>query len=215
MALMAIGALGLGSVFGSYEVSVVAFTQAAGQSGASGLVLGLWALGSMAGGIAFGSRHWRVPLPRQVLVLTGLLTIVLIPAPFLASLPALAVGTVLGGVAIAPSLIAIFSLTERLVPPAQLTEGLSWTNSGLALGFAGGTALGGILIDGHGTSWGFALTIGSAAMAFVVAAAGQTVLTGAAAGRPQPDPAIAWVDDPLPGPRAGGVRDDPSSPGKS
>ena len=45
-------------------VSVVAFTQEAGVSGASGIILGLWAFASMLGGIVFGSRHWRLPLAR-------------------------------------------------------------------------------------------------------------------------------------------------------
>ena len=63
--------MGIGGVFGSYEVTVVAFTQEAGVSGASGVILGLWAFGSMLGGIVFGSRHWGLPLARQVMVLLG------------------------------------------------------------------------------------------------------------------------------------------------
>ena len=60
--LVVIGAMGIGGVFGSYEVSVVAFTQQAGASGASGVILGLWAFASMLGGIVFGSRQWGLPL---------------------------------------------------------------------------------------------------------------------------------------------------------
>jgi predicted MFS family arabinose efflux permease len=53
---------------------------------------------------------------------------------------------------VAPVLITTFALTERLVPAAQLTEGLSWTLSGLALGFALGSWLGGLTLDHAGTT---------------------------------------------------------------
>lgn len=208
-AFMAFAAIGIGGVFGSYEVTVVAFTQRAGVSGASGLVLGLWAFGSMLGGIYFGSRRWSTPLPRQVVVLAGILTVVLIPAAFAGSVPILSATTFFAGMAVAPVLIAVFSLTERLVPPAQLTEGLTWTTSGMSIGFAAGTSITGIVIDAFGTSWAFGIPVLSAGGACVVAIIGQRVITRAAAGRPQPLPSLAWVDEPMPGPRPGGIVDDP------
>ena len=209
MVYMAIAAMGIGGVFGSYEVTVVAFAEEAGQAGASGLVLGLWAIGSMLGGIYFGSRQWAVSLPRQVLLLTGVLSLVLIPAVFVRSVPILVVSTFFAGMAVAPALIAVFSLTERLVPPAQLTEGLTWATSGMSIGFSTGTSLAGIVIDAVGTSWAFVIPIASAAAACLVAAIGQPVLRRAAAGRAQPLPTVPWVDEPVPGPRPGGVVDDP------
>ena len=208
--LMAIAAMGVGGVFGSYEVTVVAFTESADRSGAAGVILGLWAIGSMLGGIYFGSRRWHVPLPRQVLMLTGLLAIVLTPAAFVGSVPILAVTTFFAGIAVSPALIAVFSLTERLVPARQLTEGLTWVTSGMSIGFSTGTAVAGIVIDAFGTSWAFAIPVASAALACIVAAIGQPVLRPAAAGRGQPLPTVPWVDDPMPGPRPGGFVDDPS-----
>ncbi len=213
MATMVVGALGVGGVFGTYEVSVVAFAEQAGRSEAAGLILGLWAVGSMLGGIYFGSRHWRLPLPRQVLLLTGLLTLILVPAPFVKSLPTLAVSTFVAGIAVAPALIAVFSLTERLVPPTLLTEGLTWTNSGLAVGFSAGAAVAGVVIDSHGTTWSFVLPCVCAATACVTAAIGQGALRRASEGRRQPLPVPTWNDDPVPGPGAGGIVDDPDASG--
>lgn len=207
--LVVVGAMGVGGVFGSYEVSVVAFTVDAGAAGASGIILGLWAFASMLGGIVFGSRHWQLPLARQVMVLSGALALVLVPAPFVGSVPLLGLTTLLAGAAVAPALIANFSLTERLVPGHLLTEGLTWTNSGLALGFSAGTTLGGIVIDAHGTAWAFVLPIVSAGIAFVVAAFGQRTLLRASVDRPQPAPVVTWNTDPLPGPGPGAIVDDP------
>jgi MFS family permease len=209
MAYMVLASVGVGGVFGAYELAVVAFTRNAGQAGASGLVLGLWAAGSALGGIAFGAQHWRRPLPQQVLILTGALTIVLLPAPFLPSVAVLSVATFVAGVTVAPALIAIFSLTERLVPPALLTEGLTWTNSGMAMGFSLGTSVSGWVIDSAGTSWAFALPVLSAGGAFATVAMGQRSLRDASADRVRPLPSAAWNDDPMPGPGPGGIVDDP------
>lgn len=213
MVFMTVAAVGVGGVFGSYEVTVVAFAENAGQSGASGLILGLWAVGSMLGGIYFGARGWRVALPRQVLLLTGLLALVLTPAAFVGSVPILAVSTFFAGMAVAPALIAVFSLTERLVPPSQLTEGLTWATSGMSIGFSTGTSIAGIVIDSFGTSWAFGIPVASAAGACLAAAIGQPVLRRAAAGRSLPLPTVPWVDEPIPGPRPGGILDDPSDSG--
>ena len=207
-ALVAIAALGIGSVFGSYEVSVVAFSQEQGSPGASGLILGVWAVGSMVGGLWFGSRSWRLSLGRQMLVLPAVVVIALIPPLFAPSLPVLAIVTAIGGASVAPTLIAAFSITERLVPSAQLTEGLTWTNSGLAVGFSAGTACGGILVDAFGTTAGFALALAGATFATAVGAVGQRAFSRHA--RPHEDAPLApaWNDDPLPGPHPGGVLDD-------
>jgi predicted MFS family arabinose efflux permease len=211
MGYMVIAAVGVGGVFGSYEVAVVAFTQRAGQAGASGLVLGLWAAGSAIGGILFGAQHWRRPLPQQLLILTAALTVVLVPPPFVGSVPVLAATTFVAGVAVAPALIAIFSLTERLVPPALLTEGLTWTNSGMAVGFSIGTSVGGVVIDSVGTTWAFVLPMLSAGSALATVAIGQRTLRAASTDRGQPPPVAAWNDDPLPGPGPGGIVDDPDT----
>lgn len=209
MPLVLVVALGIGGVFGSFEVSVVAFAEQRNAANVTGVLLGLYAFGSLVGGLVFGARHWSMPLARQLVVLTGLLALVLLPGPAVPSVPLLAVCTVVAGLAVAPALIATFSITERLVPAARLTEGLTWTNSGLALGFSVGTALGGVVIDAHGTMWSFCLPILSAGAAFAAAALGYSVLGRASAHPAAGAPAVAWVPDPLPGPEPGGIRDDP------
>jgi MFS family permease len=201
--LMVFAALGVGAVFGSYEVSVVAFARALDQSGSSGIILALFAAGSMVGGLWFGSRHWHIPLPQQLPILTGIFVLVLFPLPWLSTVPLLAGASIVAGLATAPVLIAIFSLTQHLVPPRQLTEGLTWANSGLALGFSIGAAVGGILIDQFGTRWSFTLTVGGAALATLIAFLGRTSLLQAMHPINPDTPAIALNEDPIPGPTAG------------
>ena len=207
--LIVVAAIGIGSVFGSFEVSIVAFTGNAGVPGMSGLILAIYALGSMLGGVWFGARTWTMSLGRQMLVLPSLLTATLILSPFAPTVALLAVVTAIAGVAVAPTLIASFSLTQRLVPPGQLTEGLTWTNSGLAVGHSTGVAVAGVVVDAHGTSWGFAVAIVGAAVAVVVGWLGQGSYTADRSGPAQDRPPLAYNDDPLPGPQPGGIHDEP------
>lgn len=209
IALVVIAAIGIGSVFGSFEVSIVAFTAQAGAAEASGLVLAVYALGSMLSGVWFGSRTWHMSLGRQMLVLPTLLTAALVLSPFAPTVVLLTVVTAIAGVAVSPTLIASFSLTQRLVPPAQLTEGLTWTNSGLAVGFSAGVALGGVVVDAHGTSWGFAVSIAGAALAAVVGLLGQGTFRSDRSVPADARPPLPYNDDPVPGPQPGGVLDDP------
>src|SRR4051812_601421 len=51
--------------FGALETAVPAFADAAGSPGMSGVLLALWSLGSVAGGLWFGARVVSVSLPRQ------------------------------------------------------------------------------------------------------------------------------------------------------
>lgn len=201
-------ALGLGAVFGAYEVTVVAFAEGTGSPAASGVVLALWAAGSAVGGLWFGARHWRMRLPKQAMVCLGILAVVLIPAPFVRSIPVLAAVTFVGGAAVAPALISAFSLTERLVPSSRLTEGLTWATSGLALGFSAGSAIAGAVIDGAGTTMAFVIPILGAGAAAAVVGLSLHRLDNAVHA---PDPSALPVNagsDPIPGPAPGAVADD-------
>lgn len=207
-AVVALACVGIGAVFGSYEVSVVAFSQKQDAPGASGLVLGVWALGSMVGGLWFGARSWGLSLGRQMLLLPAIVAVALLPSVFAPTIPILVVVTAIGGASVAPMLIAAFSITERLVPAPQLTEGLTWTNSGLAIGFSVGTATGGYVVDTFGTSAGFGLAVAGGLFATAMGALGQRSFSRHV--RPMEDdaPVPAWNDDPLPGPHPGGIVDE-------
>ncbi len=201
-------AMGLGFVFGSYEVSVVAFTERAGVAGASGIVLALWALGSMMGGLWFGARHWRTPLATQAAICMTLVMIALIPAVLVRSVPMLTLVTFIGGAAVAPALITGFSLAERLVPTERLTEGLTWATSGLSLGLSGGAAVAGFVIDAAGTTVSFLLPIAGAAAATAILWLRRPRLNAVIRPYGESEPAIVSAPDPIPGPAPGAIVDD-------
>lgn len=168
--------IGLGCMFGGIEVITVAFAEARGRPGVAGLLLGLYALGSLVAGLVFGTRRPRRPL-RQRLVI-GLIATVLtaIPLTIINDLGKFAAAMVLAGVAISPTLITGFALAEYLVPAGRLTEGLAVESTGLALGITIGSALAGFLIDGYGAHRAYLLAVAAGLIALAAAVAGNSYL---------------------------------------
>ena len=73
----------LGGIFGSFEVTTVAFTRQAGVPGAAGLLLALYAVGSLTAGLIFGALAIRASLVRQFMFAVAALAVVTLPLPFL------------------------------------------------------------------------------------------------------------------------------------
>lgn len=145
----------LGIIFGSAEVIIAAFTQEQGQQGAAGIVLAIWAAGSLVAGVIVGALP-QPPNPLSRLRMSILvLSLLFAPMALLSDIPLLALGMFFGGFMISPTLIAMVNLVEREVPASRLTEALTWTTTGMSVGIAPGAAVVGAVIDSHGASVGF------------------------------------------------------------
>lgn len=179
--------VGFGGVFGSVEVAVVAFTEERGQQAAAAIVLALIAAGSMLAGVWYGSVRWRSTLDQRFRASVGALAVAVAILPVATRIPVLAVVLFLAGLAVSPSIIAAFGLIEALVPASVLTEGLTWATTGIGVGIAAGSMLGGAIADAHGAQIAFAVTACSGLAAAGVALAGGRWLR--APPRPAPTPA--------------------------
>jgi len=161
----------LGAMFVSIDLSTVAFAQRFGHKPLAGFILGTYALGSATGGIWYGSRQWRAPLEKRFAF--SLALTVLGVATFWAqpNLITLTCGVYLCGLAIAPTLIAGFSLLEAQAKPGRRTEAMSWLSSGIAVGMAIGASVVGFVIDAYGPRFGyaFAALCGAASAAICLA----------------------------------------------
>lgn len=171
-------AIWLGAIFGAMEVTVVAFGDEREASGWSGLVLALYAAGSMVGGLAYGAITWRASLRRRYLLGAVVMAATLGPLPFVDSFASLAPVAFLAGLAIAPTMIANVAIVQRLVPAGQFHEGLAWSFAGLGVGLAVGAAVAGALIDERGTSAAFTFAAGCGAAAAISCAAGMSQFRG-------------------------------------
>jgi MFS family permease len=147
----------LGAMFVSIDLSTVAFAQHLGHKSLAGFVLGAYAFGSATGGIWYGSRLWRAPQEKRfalALTLTVLGVATFWVQPNLLTLTCV---IYLSGLAIAPTLIAGFSLLEAQAKPGRRTEAMSWLSSGISVGVAAGASLVGFVIDAHGPRFGYGL----------------------------------------------------------
>jgi MFS family permease len=157
----------LGAMFGTIDLSTIAFAAQQGHKPLAGLVLGTYALGSAVGGLWYGARQWRAPLQRRFLVTLAGIVAGVAPMWALPSLPVLFVVMFFSGLSIAPTLIAGFSLIERKVPPQLITEGMSWLSTSIGIGLALGPPVAGHIIDARGAHWGYAFALGCGMLAAV------------------------------------------------
>ena len=155
--------------FGALEVAIPAFAEDAGSPGMSGLLLAVWALGSVAGGLWFGARVVSTSLPRQYRLLLLGVTIGLAPLAWISSPWALGILLFLGGTAIAPTLTVQNTLVGSIAPEHATTEAFTWLSTMTVGASAIGAAVGGGLIEGPaGVSGSLALAAAGAAVAVVV-----------------------------------------------
>lgn len=141
------------------EVGVVATFGHGGLE--AGLVLAVFSVGSLVGGLAFGHipiGPWA--MARRLLIVTiGLgLTMVSLNIFWLG-------GTlVLAGVGIAPALAVLFAITTASVKFSETAEAFGWAGTGQLIGAAAGSAVAGILIDQSGPTGAY---LAAALFAFV------------------------------------------------
>ncbi|NUP03063.1 MAG: MFS transporter [Nonomuraea sp.] len=176
IALLSCVYLGLGAVFGSVDLITVAFATEHGVKGASGFLLAAFAGGSMVSGLWFGSRHWNISLRARFIRSLGVFVVGLLPIMFVDDPWVMAVAAFVAGLAISPTLITGFSITERLVPPSLLTEGMAWISTSIGFGVAIGAWAGGRLTDMLGASGAYVFSAGAALVAAVVGIGGSGLL---------------------------------------
>ncbi|MGK5640331.1 MFS transporter [Streptomyces sp. URMC 126] len=169
----------MGALFGSIEVVTVAFAEELGHKALSSVVLAVWALGSCLAGTVFGLLRPKGDPARRWLVGVCLMAVSMIPLQLVGNLPSLAVALFFAGLAIAPTMVTTMALVERNVPRANLTEGMTWTSTGMAVGAALGSSAAGALVDAAGAGTGYAVPGAAGALAAVGAFLGYRRLRSA------------------------------------
>ncbi len=151
----------IGTLLGGAEVATVAMADRLGASSLSGLMLAIWAVGSLVAGVITGAAPPKAGngtrFRRGILAL-GLL---MLPLTFVDAFVMLAVFLLVSGFAISPTLIAACALLEQTVPPSRTTEGMTLFTTGLGAGLAPGAALVGMVVDRWGSTAGFWVPAGA------------------------------------------------------
>jgi MFS family permease len=141
------------------EASVVATFGDHGPE--SGVILAIFALGSLAGGLALG--HLPVgpwSMARRMFVVFLGMSLALAALDFWW----LAVTLFIAGIGIAPALAVMFAIVSATVKFSDTAEAYGWVGTGQLIGAALGSAVAGFLIDINGAVGGY---LAAAALAFI------------------------------------------------
>jgi MFS family permease len=117
----------------------------------AGIVLAVFAVGSLIGGLALGNR----PISKNTLWLR--MTIVFVGLALAVGNPTfwwLCIALVIAGAGIAPALAVMFGSVSATVKFSDTAEAYGWMGTGQLIGAAGGSAVAGFLIDSNGPSGG-------------------------------------------------------------
>jgi MFS family permease len=150
-------------------IATVAFSEDHGAKVLSGPILAVVALCSAASGLWYGTRQWRATAERRLVTTLPLFaagTLVFVAAW---SIWILFLAAFLLGLAVAPTMIAAYSIVSRIVPEPQLTEGLTWVTSALGVGISAGSAVSGTVVDMWGTRAAYAAASCCAGVAIMAA----------------------------------------------
>jgi MFS family permease len=162
--------LAYSGAFGLLEIGVTAYAAEAGRPALAGLILGLMSVGSAFGGLAYGSRSWRMPLPQQFALMLVLMGVGIASLGVIAYLPLFTVLGVVAGVVMAPALIIQAMLVAKTAPAQYATEAFTWSTSCLLTGVGLGLAAGGLLLEHANSAAVFAsagaVSAGAAALAY-------------------------------------------------
>jgi len=164
---LAIGWIGMGIC----QVGIPAIAVRAGSPASAGVLLAMWAVGSLIGGIGFGAIQWRSSIATRYAVLYVLLAVLCVPLVFARSIPVAIVCVLCAGLPLAPLIGCQYSLVSAAAPAGTATEAFAWTAAAAFGAASAGSAIGGWLIKQNGLTWAFAAALVPMAAAAVLAIA--------------------------------------------
>jgi predicted MFS family arabinose efflux permease len=128
-----------------------------------GVLVAIWGIGSILGGMAYGTTQWRTraqPRAFLLLALLALLLALLAIAPDVGVLAALMLAL---GFPLSPWLGTLNEAVQTVVPPSRTTEAFTWIFALITIGIAAGSAAGGPIIQRAGTKDAFLVAAAAAA----------------------------------------------------
>lgn len=191
-AVLIVAQSAVGVLFGATQTGTTVLATQAGQPGLAGLVHAVLGVGSAAAGIGTAFIPARIGQERRVLVAAAAMVALSWPLLLVGTLPALTLAVAVLGFAIAPYMIGVFSLGERVVPQGRTGAAMTALASATGVGYALGSTVAGRLADLSGHRAAFAVTCVATVVALALAATQQHRLSAAVrAAAEKPEPAEA------------------------
>lgn len=165
-----LGFIGIGGIFGAFDVSAVAWSEHMGQGWYAGLIMAVMAIGNVAGSLLYGARLWASSIRQRYLVLSlAVVASAFVTAVVATSAVALLLTVLVFGVILGPFMVTSFSLIETRTPVRRVTETLAYPSAALSVGVPFGSTLAGAALDAQGVAAGFAVL---AALSVIIVVAG-------------------------------------------
>ena len=193
--VLVLAQLAIGALFGATQTGATVLATQAGHAGLAGLVHATLGVGSAFAGLATAFVPERFGQERRVLVAGAALFVLSLPLLVVDTLWPLTAAVFLLGFAVAPYMIGVFTLGERIVPPTRVAAAMTVLASATGVGYALGSSVAGRLADAHGHTAAFAVTVTVTALAVLLAASQQRRLRRAVPGEPAPVGAPAGPAD--------------------
>jgi MFS family permease len=177
LVVMAVAQFLIGVVFGSSQTGTSVLATSAGEPGLTGLLQALLGIGSAVAGLALTLLPTRIPYHHRLVAFATLLFVLSLPLLVVDSLGALAVVLLVLGVAVAPYMITVFALAERITHPRRVGAAMTLLAGTTNLGYATGSSLAGRLADWGGHTPAYAVTVVAALLAVLLASSSLPVLS--------------------------------------
>lgn len=182
LVVLVVAQLAIGTLFGATQTGTAVLATQAGQPGLAGLIHAVLGVGSAAAGLATAFVPARIGQETRVLVAAAALFVLSLPLLLVDGLVGLTLTVFALGFAVAPYMIGVFTLGERIVPPARTGTAMTVLASATGVGYALGSSVAGRLADDHGHRAAFAVTVAATALALLLAASQRGRLRRAGAG---------------------------------
>lgn len=137
----------VGLALGFLEIAIAAKVVRSANAPSAGILFGVLAAGSLAGGLLWGKRRHSHSHRVQIVILLTIMAAGCSLVTISTGLPSLSVALFMTGLSISPAYIVAYSAVGHLVPPRLSTEASTWVNTTNNAGGALGSAAAGYSVD--------------------------------------------------------------------
>jgi predicted MFS family arabinose efflux permease len=148
-----------------------------------GVLVAIWGIGSILGGMAYGTTQWRTRAQPRAFLLLGLLALLLALLAIASNVGVLAALMLALGFPLSPWLGTLNEAVQTVVPASRTTEAFTWIFALITIGIAAGSAAGGPIIQRTGTKEAFLVAAAAAAAGAALGVMGLLISKRGAASR--------------------------------
>jgi predicted MFS family arabinose efflux permease len=164
------------TALGVADVTLIAFADLEGYPETGGVLIALFAAGSVLGGLAFGAWTWPGSPSKQLAAITAAASLAMAPLAVADSLLAAAPLAILAGVPGAAQWAAASLALDRASGGSAGAEAYTWLSTANAVGIAVGSTAAGALVEVSGTSLAFLAGCAATAAAAVLLVARRSTI---------------------------------------